>query len=74
MKEALLEARVGPKNGFSLDHTKGTKVGGSTFDEHVRRHGAVELLNRGNPKNLLVGVRATVDMIIFSSKGSSMSH
>ncbi|KAK9930853.1 hypothetical protein M0R45_018161 [Rubus argutus] len=72
VKEALLEAGVGPNNGFSLDHIKGTKVGGSLFDEQGRRHGAVELLNRGNSKNLRVGVHATVDRIIFSSKGSSI--
>ncbi|KAK9931884.1 hypothetical protein M0R45_019140 [Rubus argutus] len=73
VKEALLEVGVGPDNGFSLDHIIGTKVGGSIFDEHGRRHGAVELLNRGNPKNLRVGVHATVDRIIFSSEGSSIS-
>ncbi|XP_061994364.1 (R)-mandelonitrile lyase 1-like [Rosa rugosa] len=73
VKEALLEAGVGPNNGFSLDHIKGTKVGGSTFDTHGRRHGTVELLNRGNLKNLRVGIHATVEKIIFSSKESSVS-
>ncbi|PON47515.1 Glucose-methanol-choline oxidoreductase, N-terminal, partial [Parasponia andersonii] len=33
MKEALLEAGVGPYNGFSLDHKLGTKISGSIFDE-----------------------------------------
>ncbi|BFG14662.1 hypothetical protein CerSpe_009360 [Prunus speciosa] len=73
VKEALLEAGVGPDNGFSLDHIKGTKVGGSIFDDHGRRHGAVELLNRGEPKNLRVAVHATVERIIFSSKSTSLS-
>lgn len=30
-KEALLEAGVGPDNGFTLDHIVGTKISGSTF-------------------------------------------
>ncbi|KAF4368110.1 hypothetical protein G4B88_001014 [Cannabis sativa] len=33
-----------------------------------RRHGAVELLNKGNLNNLKVVVHATVDRIIFSTK------
>ncbi|XP_050373939.1 (R)-mandelonitrile lyase 1-like [Argentina anserina] len=73
VKEALLEAGVGPDNGFSLDHIKGTKVGGSTFDSDGRRHGADQLLNKGNIRNLQVGIHATVERIIFSSKGSSIS-
>lgn len=72
VKEALLEAGVGPDNGLNVDHIKGTKIGGSTFDNHGRRHGAVELLNRGEPKNLRVAVHATVEKIIFSSNTSSI--
>ncbi|XP_057968239.1 (R)-mandelonitrile lyase-like [Malania oleifera] len=71
VKQALLEADIGPDNGFSLDHVKGTKVGGSVFDGAGRRHGAVELLNRAEPNNLLVAVHATVERIIFSSSNSS---
>ena len=70
--EALLETGGGPSNGFNLNHNIGTKVSGSTFDEAGRRHGAVELLNRGNSKNLQVAVEATVEKIIFSTKDSSM--
>ncbi|MFS7918059.1 putative (R)-mandelonitrile lyase [Helianthus anomalus] len=64
---ALLEAGVVPYNGFTFDHVRGTKVGGSTFDDYEIRHGAVELLNNANPDNLDVLVHATVDRIIFST-------
>ncbi|KAL5548915.1 hypothetical protein UlMin_004146 [Ulmus minor] len=70
-KEALLEAGVGPDNGFTLDHVLGTKQSGSTFDNLGRRHGAVELLNKGEAKNLKVAVYATVERILFSSKAST---
>ena len=72
VKEALLEAGVGPDNGFTLNHELGTKVSGSTFDEAGRRHGADELLSRGNLNNLRVVVDAIVERVIFSTKGSSM--
>ncbi|KAF3452833.1 hypothetical protein FNV43_RR03266 [Rhamnella rubrinervis] len=72
-KEAMLQAGVGPDNGYKLDHIVGTKAGASIFDEQGRRHGAVELLNRGQPNNLRVAVHATVDRIIFSSNPSSLS-
>ena len=72
VRDALLEAGVGPDNGFTLNHELGTKVSGSTFDEAGRRHGADELLSRGNLKNLRVAVDATVERIIFPTKGSSM--
>lgn len=64
---ALLESGVGPANGLTVDHMKGTKVTGSTFDGFGRRHGAVELLNKANPENLRIVVHATVDRIIFSN-------
>lgn len=64
---ALQESGVLPANGFTVDHVQGTKIGGSTFDDSGRRHGAVELLNKANPKNLQVVLYATVDRIIFSS-------
>ncbi|KAH7545226.1 hypothetical protein FEM48_Zijuj01G0071200 [Ziziphus jujuba var. spinosa] len=76
-KQALLEAGVVPDNGFNLNHIVGTKATGSIFDEKGRRHGAVELLNRGELKNLKVAVEATVKRIIFSnnltSKDSSLT-
>ncbi|KAJ0532656.1 putative (R)-mandelonitrile lyase [Helianthus annuus] len=65
--DALVEAGVVPDNGFTLDHVQGTKVGGSTFDDSGRRHGAVELLSKGNPENLTVVVHAIVNRVIFST-------
>ncbi|KAL5549002.1 hypothetical protein UlMin_004233 [Ulmus minor] len=73
LKEALLEGGVGPDIGFSLDHIVGTKASGSIFDEVGRRHGAVELLNRGEAKNLRVVVEATVERILFSPTASNLS-
>ncbi|XP_038890837.1 (R)-mandelonitrile lyase 1-like [Benincasa hispida] len=65
-REALVEAGVGPDNGYDLSHVVGTRIGGSIFDSRGRRHGAVELLNKANPKNLKVATQATVKRIIFS--------
>ncbi|XP_062078562.1 (R)-mandelonitrile lyase 1-like [Humulus lupulus] len=70
-KDALVEAGVGPDNGFTLDHVVGTKASGSTFDDMGRRHGAVELLNRGDLNNLRIAVRATVERVIFSRDQTS---
>ncbi|KAL6292706.1 hypothetical protein ACE6H2_000848 [Prunus campanulata] len=71
VKQGLLEAGIGPNNGFNLNHIPGTKVTGSIFDNEGRRHGAAELLNRADPKNMRVAVHATVERIIFSSNASS---
>ena len=71
LNRALLEAGLVPDNGFTLKHKIGTKVSGSIFDQNGKRHGAVELLNRGNLKNLRIAVHATVDRIIFSTNSSS---
>lgn len=65
-REALLEAGVGPDNGYDLKHGVGTRTGGSIFDSRGRRHGAVELLNKADPRNLRVATQATVKRIIFS--------
>ncbi|KAF4349180.1 hypothetical protein F8388_026329 [Cannabis sativa] len=73
-RDALLEIGVGPDNEFDLNHKLGTKISGSTFDEVGRRHGAVELLNKGNLNNLKVVVHATVEKIIFSTKVSRNYH
>ncbi|XP_022929564.1 (R)-mandelonitrile lyase 1-like isoform X2 [Cucurbita moschata] len=75
-KSALLEAGVGPDNGFNLTHLIGTKTGGSIFDGKGNRHGAVELLNKAEPMNLKVAVNATVRQILFnglSANGVSYS-
>ncbi|RXH84592.1 hypothetical protein DVH24_032876 [Malus domestica] len=73
VKDALLEAGVRPDNGFTLDSVEGTKISGALFDNLGRRYGAVELLNKGHPKNLRVAIHATVERIIFSSKASDPS-
>ncbi|CAN6692708.1 unnamed protein product [Malus baccata var. baccata] len=73
VKDALLEAGVRPDNGLNLDHIKGTKITGTIFDNRGRRHGAVELLNKGHPKNLRVAIHAAVERILFSSKASGLS-
>ncbi|XP_076889170.1 sinalpyl alcohol oxidase Nec3-like [Bidens hawaiensis] len=67
---AFVEAGIDPDNGFTLDHVEGTKIGGSTFDDSGRRHGAVELLSKANPENLNVVVYATVDRVMFSTTNS----
>nr|XP_048337434.1 (R)-mandelonitrile lyase 3-like isoform X2 [Ziziphus jujuba var. spinosa] len=71
VREALLEAGVDPDNGFSLQHLVGTKTSGLTFDNEGKRHGAVELLNKGELKNLKVAIEAYAERIIFSSKASA---
>ncbi|CAL8074343.1 unnamed protein product [Prunus armeniaca] len=71
--EAYLEAGFLPNNGFSLDHIRGTRLTGSTFDNNGTRHAADELLNKGNPKNLRVAVHASVEKILFSSCKSNLS-
>ncbi|KAA8522781.1 hypothetical protein F0562_009204 [Nyssa sinensis] len=71
VKEALLESGIGPDNGFTLDHKEGTKIGGTIFDKTGRRHGAVELLNKAESKNLRVAIHATVERVLFSSSYSS---
>ncbi|XP_038889699.1 (R)-mandelonitrile lyase 1-like [Benincasa hispida] len=68
---ALLEAGVGPDNGFDLKHLVGTKTGGSIFDNKGNRHGAVELLNKAEPQNLKVGTQAIVERIIFTGLSAS---
>ncbi|XP_022153313.1 (R)-mandelonitrile lyase 1-like [Momordica charantia] len=70
-RSALLESGVLPDNGFDLRHLVGTRIGGSTFDGKGNRHGAVELLNKANPANLKVVIRATVERIIFSGLSAS---
>ncbi|KAM1167450.1 hypothetical protein TB2_029004 [Malus domestica] len=73
VKDAMLEAGVRPDNGLTLDHILGSKVSATLFDDRGKRHGAVEHLNKGHPKNLRVAILATVERIIFSSKASGLS-
>ncbi|KAA0067298.1 (R)-mandelonitrile lyase 1-like [Cucumis melo var. makuwa] len=70
-RSALLEGGVGHDNGFDLKHLVGTKTGGSIFDNKGNRHGAVELLNKGEPENFKVATQATVQRIIFTGLSAS---
>ncbi|CAN6695970.1 unnamed protein product [Malus baccata var. baccata] len=73
VKDAMVEAGVRPDNGLTVDHILGSKVTATLFDDRGKRHGAVEHLNKGHPKNLRVAILATVERIIFSSKASGLS-
>ncbi|KAL8232430.1 hypothetical protein R6Q57_002208 [Mikania cordata] len=67
--DGLLEVGVSPDNGFTYDHLYGTKVGGTIFDKHGRRHTAAELLDSANPKNIDVLVHAKAQKIVFDTSG-----
>ncbi|KAI8544602.1 hypothetical protein RHMOL_Rhmol08G0309600 [Rhododendron molle] len=69
VRDGLLEVGVSPFNGFTYDHLYGTKVGGTIFDKFGRRHTAAELLASANPEKLSVLVHATVQKIVFDTKG-----
>ncbi|KAK9057985.1 hypothetical protein SSX86_022825 [Deinandra increscens subsp. villosa] len=71
LRAALLESGVAPNNGFNYDHVIGTKVGGTLFDENGTRHTAADLLQYANPKGLSVLLHATVQKILFKTKGIS---
>ncbi|XP_077210598.1 glucose-methanol-choline (GMC) oxidoreductase family protein [Tasmannia lanceolata] len=68
-KDGLLEAGILPFNGYTYDHLYGTKVGGTIFDKDGHRHTAADLLAAGNPKNLRVLLHATVQRIMFDTRG-----
>ncbi|XP_034932232.1 (R)-mandelonitrile lyase-like [Populus alba] len=70
VKFGLLEAGILPYNGFSLEHVEGTKMGGTVFDHDGRRHTSADLLETGNPDNIVVLLNATVKNIIFHKKGA----
>ncbi|XP_061355963.1 (R)-mandelonitrile lyase-like [Gastrolobium bilobum] len=69
VRDGLLEAGVGPYNGFTLDHATGTKIGGSTFDNTGRRHSSADLFRYAKPSNINVAVYASVERILLA--GSS---
>ncbi|KAK9069060.1 hypothetical protein SSX86_013176 [Deinandra increscens subsp. villosa] len=71
LRAALLESGVTPYHGYDYDHVVGTKVGGTLFDENGTRHTAVDLLQYANPKRLSVLLHATVQKILFKTKGRS---
>ncbi|KAK4841421.1 hypothetical protein QYF36_004153 [Acer negundo] len=66
-KFGFLEAGIQPYNGFSLEHIEGTKVGGTVFDERGKRHTSADLLEAGNPKNIMVLLNTTVKNIIIDT-------
>lgn len=68
VRDGLLEAGVLPNNGFTYDHIKGTKVGGTIFDRAGNRHTAADLLENANPGGLTVLLHATVYKILFATK------
>ncbi|GLJ42841.1 hypothetical protein SUGI_0888030 [Cryptomeria japonica] len=67
-RNGLFEGGLKPYNGFTVDHVKGTKIGGSTFDRHGRRHSSKDLLQHANYNNLRVGLHATVYRILFHDR------
>lgn len=69
VKDGLLEAGVNPFNGFTFDHIRGTKFGGTIFDQNGHRHTAADLLEYANPKTTTVYLYATAHKILFSKKG-----
>lgn len=69
LRDSLLEVGISPFNGFTYDHIYGTKVGGTIFDRFGRRHTAAELLASSNPEKLTVLIHATVQKIVFDTRG-----
>jgi (R)-mandelonitrile lyase len=67
VRDGLLEAGVFPYNGFTLDHSVGTKMGGSTFDSSGRRHSAADLLSYAKASNIRVAVYASLERILLAS-------
>ncbi|XP_050238910.2 (R)-mandelonitrile lyase-like [Mercurialis annua] len=65
LKFGLLEAGFIPFNGFSLEHIKGTKIGGTTYDKHGIKHPSSDLLGAANSQHITVLLNATVKSIIF---------
>ena len=70
IRDGLLEAGVDPYNGFSLDHSLGTKIGGSTFDSSGNRRSAADLLSYAKSSNIRVAVHASVERVILASSSS----
>ncbi|KAI5659138.1 hypothetical protein M9H77_27931 [Catharanthus roseus] len=67
VRDGFLEARIGPYNGFSLDHLVGTKIGGSTFDSTGRRQSAADLLSYAKTSNIRVTVHAIVERVLLAT-------
>ncbi|KAK1311842.1 Protein HOTHEAD [Acorus calamus] len=69
LRDGLLGAGVAPFNGYTYDHVFGTKVGGTIFDKDGFRHTAADLLSAGRPENLHVLIHASVQRILFDTRG-----
>ncbi|CAF2050861.1 BnaA09g45720D [Brassica napus] len=61
----FLEAGFYPYNGYNLEHTQGTKIGGSIYDQCGKRHTSADLLGFGRPNHITVLLNATVKSVIF---------
>lgn len=61
----FLEAGFYPYNGYSLEHTQGTKIGGSIYDQCGKRHTSADLLGFGKPNCITVLLNTTVKSVIF---------
>ncbi|XP_052116070.1 (R)-mandelonitrile lyase-like [Arachis duranensis] len=73
VRDGLLEAGVAPYNGFTLEHAKGTKIGGSTFDERGTRHSSADLLRYARTSNIKVGIYASVERVLLASSSPKSS-
>ncbi|KAL1811405.1 hypothetical protein DCAR_0623536 [Daucus carota subsp. sativus] len=71
VRDGLIEAGVDPYVGFTLNHSVGTKIGGTTFDRMGNRHSAADLLQYAKPLNLKVAVHASVERILVASSSFS---
>ncbi|XP_016452843.1 protein HOTHEAD-like [Nicotiana tabacum] len=69
VRDGLVESGVVPYNGFTYDHINGTKVGGTIFDANGSRHTAADLLEYANPSGIIVLLHASVQKILFNTKG-----
>lgn len=69
VRDGLVEVGLLPYNGFTFDHLYGTKVGGTIFDREGHRHTAADLLQYANPNQLTVLLHATVNRLLFRTKG-----
>ncbi|CAN6995401.1 unnamed protein product [Brassica oleracea var. botrytis] len=69
LKDGLLEAGEFPYNGFTYNHTYGTKIGGTIFDNVGQRHTAANLMEYANSDTVAVYLHATVHKILFTTKG-----
>ncbi|KAL6131963.1 hypothetical protein ACLB2K_070335 [Fragaria x ananassa] len=65
LRDGLLEVGVLPNNGYTFNHSYGTKVGGTIFDKEGHRHTAADLLEYGNPSSITVYLHAIVHKVLF---------